>query len=390
MYLDWKIAKYIFYTLCVTATIGFIVFCFHEYMLNQDLCLVDFRKFNGNKVNLEHGKYPSVSLCTYSPFLREKLNNKKYGQNINLDSYRNFLAGDYWDEKMLSIDYDDVTIPVYESVIAFGVQNQNWSWVWYEYPAKEEDWKRDGWTGPYISYRSASRKCFTFDIPYLRGRQIIRFGIKLKNTLFANTNFVRPSRNNGSDTGSVGFEVLLHYPLQLVRSAFAGIGKWNWPPRSNKRSEKNYEMTLNIQNINVIVRRNKPAQNDPCDEDWLNYDENAWRNEMDRTGCRSPLAAKYKSIPLCSNKEQMKQVVPLDHEELDKFPLCCRRIEKLQFDYDEGDLPWDGTYGKHGWFQLNIRYGDSIFKEITQVRKYGYQSLIGKCTNTPMLHILLQ
>ena len=375
MFKNSNIAKYIFYLLCVAATIALIVHCFHQYMLNQDLCVVDFKKFNGDKVNHQYGTYPSVSICIDNPLLEKRLNSKKYGKNVNVDNYRQFLAGSYWDQKMLEIDYDNVTISFQESIIAFGVQYQNWSWILYQYPSDEKLWKRDGWTGPYCSYKSAYTKCFAIDIPYLQGTQIMRVGLRMKNTIFANTKFIRPPRLVTTNPSSPGFTVLLHYPQQFVRSYFAGIGKWNWPPRVNGQ---NYEMTFYIQNINVIVRRNKPAQNDPCNDDWLHYDELVWQNVMDTVGCRSPLANPSKSIPLCSNKEQMKQVVPPDHENLEKFPQCCRRIEKLQFDYDENDLPRDRKYGKKGGFQLNIRYGDSIYKEITQVAKYNIQSLIGK------------
>ena len=34
---------------------------------------------------------------------------------------------------------------------------------------------------------------------------------------------------------------------------------------------------------------------------------------------------------------------------------------------------------KGDWFQLNIRFGDSVYKEITKIRKFDYQSLIGEC-----------
>ena len=75
----------------------------------------------------------------------------------------------------------------------------------------------------------------------------------------------------------------------------------------------------------------------------------------------------------------MKKVMPLDFEDLEKYPICCRRIEKFQIGYYEDNMEDDKRkIIKGDWFQLNVRFGDSIYKEITKVRKIDYQSLIGE------------
>ena len=150
-------------------------------------------------------------------------------------------------------------------------------------------------------------------------------------------------------------------------------------------------MDIMVQNLNVMIRRNKPNQDSPCDDDWLNYDFNVWKSAIEKLGCRHPLWKNDSTYPLCSSKEEIKQVMPPDFEDLKRHPICCRRIEKHQFGYYEDDMEEDTRKAMENdmgdglrktingkWFQLNIRFGDSIYKEITKVRKFDYQSLIGK------------
>ena len=41
-------------------------------------------------------------------------------------------------------------------------------------------------------------------------------------------------------------------------------------------------------------------------------------------------------------------------------------------------MPEQNNNTEGSWFQISLMYGDSIYKEITQVRAFNYQSLIGK------------
>ena len=79
----------------------------------------------------------------------------------------------------------------------------------------------------------------------------------------------------------------------------------------------------------------------------------------------------------------MQLVAPQLVENEDRHPICCKRIEKLQFQYYEEDMPKQNNTDDDGWFYIRMRYGDSMYKEITQVRAFHFQSLIGKiyCIN---------
>ena len=101
-----RVFKYIFHALCGFATVGFTVYCVHQYTLDEDVARIEFEEFNSGKDKI----YPTITMCFPSPLLEHKL--EKYGDGINVSSYSNFLVGDFWDNRMANIDYDDVSINI--------------------------------------------------------------------------------------------------------------------------------------------------------------------------------------------------------------------------------------------------------------------------------------
>ena len=96
--------KYIFHVICALATIIFMFYCVYQYMLDEDISRIVFKNFNLN----ENSIYPAVTLCFANPLLNDKL--AEYGTGINATSYRSFLQGNLWDERMANIDFDDVSV----------------------------------------------------------------------------------------------------------------------------------------------------------------------------------------------------------------------------------------------------------------------------------------
>ena len=74
---------------------------------------------------------------------------------------------------MMGIDYDNVTQPMINNVIQYGLQYPNWTWFWYNY----DDAPSKAWTKPYISYRNSDDKCFAVDFKYQKNVEILRFGL---------------------------------------------------------------------------------------------------------------------------------------------------------------------------------------------------------------------
>ena len=96
--------RHLFQFICTSATIAFICFCLYKYSQNDDVSQVTFQEFHKKKDNL----YPSVSICVSSIFYEENL--KSYGDGINISTYTDFMNGEYWDDRIVKVDYDNVTL----------------------------------------------------------------------------------------------------------------------------------------------------------------------------------------------------------------------------------------------------------------------------------------
>lgn len=372
---DWNVINNAFISLCPMATIAMIIVCSYEYYLNKDLCVVTFKKFNTNKDDI----YPSVSLCIYNPYQLQHF--KAYGDDLDIDNYVKFLDGKHWDERMRHIDYNNITEPLIDNVMMIRAMFANRTWIEWEL---KKQWKSElnGMNGPYISFKTNFIKCVAVDIPYLNGKQIRKFEMKVSSKMFSNGRRppkITTSYSKGKVSGGEGLEIVLHYTNQFLRGYSADMGKWNWPDRG-EGTAKNYLMVFQVRTLEVFTRRNKPQNDQPCDTKWRYYDERAWESSIQQIGCRSPLWKSNLNIPLCTNKTEMTQVAPQSYENDNRYPICCRRIEKLQYDYSEEDIEDMGKNNNTelGWVKIRILYGDSMYKEITQVRAFNYQSLIGK------------
>ena len=160
--------RYSFFSICLIATIAFNILCLSQYLENGDLCVIDFQKFNNDKERI----YPSISICLNNPFIEKRL--AQYGKDFTIPNYRSFLKGEFWDSRMLDIDYDNVTVPMIDNLLEYGVQYPNWTWFWY----KKNSLYYETASKPYISYRNSDDKCFAINIDYQKDREILRFGMK--------------------------------------------------------------------------------------------------------------------------------------------------------------------------------------------------------------------
>ena len=97
-----------FHLLCVVSTLVLLWICAWRYIENDSTSLVDFRTFQEREKDI----YPSFSLC----FRGEGIFDKDQ-LNINeIENYKQFLKGEIWDDAMLKIDYDEVTINLVDYV----------------------------------------------------------------------------------------------------------------------------------------------------------------------------------------------------------------------------------------------------------------------------------
>ena len=203
----------------------------HEYLEDKDVSRIRFYRFNQDK----DGVAPSISLCFNNMFVVEQL--RKFVDVIDSVSYRSFLQGKATDDKMTKIDYDNVTLDINDylyrikfvtslgNVHTFDPNLEKYTDDYFEMSQKVGHQLTPDY---YVSWRSAMSKCYTFDIPFIKGTRIISLGIALKKSLFGSSSWADFNGMNfthSSGRQDLGFNVLFAYPGQLTH---APPLKQNW------------------------------------------------------------------------------------------------------------------------------------------------------------------
>ena len=306
-YFDWFNIHNIFLLVCVVATISLQIKCLSHYFKDEDVSIVHYTKFYASKDDV----YPSLSICILPPFLEDKFDS--YEEGINLTSYVQFLKGDLWDDRMLEVDYDNVTVSFAENLI-------------YAYYVTQEE-TNHYWNltyGDKVSFRSSGRKCFTIDAPIVEDHLLWYYGIYIKNDIFP----------EGKRSPSNRIFTYLHYPGQRFTSYYTV--KTEWDPRINKT--KSYTMDFNINNVDVITNRNKGKER--CIEEWKEYDKYIMDDIMKETGCHPSHWKPPTSLPLCTNETEMKNfALQPTTLKVEMYDPPCKVIERLDYAYKEKDDP---------------------------------------------------
>lgn len=155
---------YIF--ICFAVTLSLSIYSFSRYLKDEDSVSLMTTKFHSSN----DAMYPSLSFCIGRPFLKSKFH--IYEDNdINETSYRKFLEGNLWNEKMLLVNYDDVTVSLEGNILNAYMRPEN---------SDRLTWSPDY----YVSFRSSDRKCFTITTPMKEHLRIFNHGIYINNDIF--------------------------------------------------------------------------------------------------------------------------------------------------------------------------------------------------------------
>ena len=339
--ITWNQAQRIFHSFCLVITFGLALRCLFKYLNDNNLSIIDYRKFHQNSP--DH-MYPSMSWCIINPFIDHEL--KKYGKDINVTSYSYFLQGRYWDDRMLDIDFDNVTVSLSDNLLKVWLILHNSTQYNYVHDEKvsyssANDWGQHPWVPKfYVSFRSWDRKCFTFDIPFMNGQPVFRFILTVKNSFFPQN--VRPTYwpfyGHNPEKGK-GFMVYFHYPGQHFTSVHTV--KYDWKHISNYSNT--YRMDFGMSYIEMMRRRNRPQHT--CIEDWRNYDQMMMDDIMLKAGCKPPHWKTSQNFSLCSKREQM---IYFDRkkwtEKVEAFGPPCKAIGLLQYNYNEEEYEKEGIF----------------------------------------------
>ena len=304
--------KYTYFLICLISTIGLSIYSIYRYVLNEDNTVVKVSKYLSSKDAI----YPSLSFCIKPPFLKNKFD--VYGDTgINMTSYKNFLEGKLWDERMLRVEYDNVTVSLSDNFIRAGYTMHSKKFL------GEYDWNPDH----YVSFRASNQKCFTIDAPFHgHSMELVRqHNIKIKNDIFP----------DGKRSPASKIQTYLHYPGQRITAYYTMKNDFDNKITQNKR--KNYIMKFRVRHVGVITRRNK--KHEVCVEDWKYYEQKFMENRMNEIGCRPPHWKAIGNLATCTNAVQMKSFSDQPStDEVESFYPPCKVINQVDYTYHEHNI----------------------------------------------------
>ena len=365
-----------FYLLCLLFAFLMTLRASLEYVKNEDIIEISYRKFNSNE---EDDQYPAISLCFAKPYNESKFSNKV--GYTNSSSYDNFVTGKHWNETMMEIDYNHVTINIRDHLLDTCMITTR-STECHEINKVET-----------IIFPSpiGVLKCFSFHqilgLDYeFNDKEKINLDevmIGINNSIFPNN--VRPSSGQ--------FLVMFHYPFQLIRSIYTTF--YNWPSRDNATY---YSMQFNIQAVEKLKRRT--GWNRHCYE-WRYFDSRTMEDVMSAVGCKPPYWISRHNQPDCNNSDQMGKIILhnmaklYQNDQFQKDVPPCVEFKKIDVKFeeltgDENKIEYtkhfydnctDIAGGKDNWFVIHLNFWSSIdFKEIKQIRAYSMMSAIGNAS----------
>ena len=359
-----------------------------EYVKNEDVIEISYRKFDQTKGD---SQYPAMSLCFVDYYNQSRFEESYYDEKtINITSYSDFINGDIWDEKMLKVDYDAVTMDIRDFLISTCMVT-----------TMSRDCHEINKIDTIIFPSPLGvLKCFSFH--HITGfdygsdstsNNNITKSLHLDEVMISINNSVFP---NNMRPSSGRFLIMFHYPFQLVRSIYTTF--YNWPSRE-KQSSRYYAMQFHIKAVETLKRRTDG--NTEC-YDWKYFDSETIEDVMKSVGCQPPY---WKSIhnnhSSCNSSAQMRSIATHYQAKLyqdDQFQSVippCVEIKKMDVEFEEdiGDKSKNefsndfydrfarkaGT--KDGWFIIHLHFWSSIdFKEIKQIRAYPIMSTIGNAS----------
>ena len=194
-----------FHCLCIVTTIALTGWCLYKYTLDEDVSVVVFAKFNDDNQRL----YPALTMCFWNPFYNEKL--KMFGTGINTSTYSKFIQGNHWDNRMTSIDYDEVTVSLENYMTEIGVQYGNFTTrIWRD--NFKQGRKHTDMPSFYVTNRNGGSKCFSFNMPFVERVPIVYSFVRMTADIFPNGKRCPYPNFEGSDINKGGFTVFFHLP----------------------------------------------------------------------------------------------------------------------------------------------------------------------------------
>ena len=346
----------VFRFLCLVATIVMCIYCTLEFARNKDLSEISTGTFNE-----ENGvPYPQVLICFLNPFKERELETLGF----NSTSYGEFLRGEIWNEQMVNVSIEKIQVKLEEQVIDSCI------------------------TSTVVGKCESKGNLSTFMFPW--GPQCLQFHYRYPKRITTAQIWIKSSIfANGVIPPVPGFSIGATFPNQALRSPISSFpmvrGNWN--------DTDDFSIDVEIYGVEVLKRRNKRGR--VCSENInYEYDSVAFEKALEAVGCRPYYLQVLQKYPPCNTKEKMLEgynrllkVVDVSQASEDDIPPCSE-LEKMQIltRMARSDLEYEKVYVKEvkdkledvsRWFRLSVQFRQNTYRQITQVRAYNLQSLIG-------------
>ena len=329
----------IFHLICWTITIVIVSYWIYTYTLDDDLCLVDYKKY----LEIDSDEFPVLSICLKDQISKEKL--ELQNPKIDIETYVNFLCGNIYHKELAQINYENVTKDVSKYVTASRVMWRNGT--------KDKSTQRQVLRASYafVHQRGGLYQCYELQTPKVKDFKIMIFTIKSD---------AFPPRNRPQN---YEMQTYLHYPNHLFTSN-KNI-KYTWPMRN---STDGYLSRYIVKSVEMIKRRNKRRR--PCME-WDNYDDSILTNHIKNVGCRAPYQKPVDGYGVCSTKDSMKNASLLHIKNDHVLHPPCKSMSKILYDFEESDMTRTEFYGQDH-LEIGLYFFDDSFREIVQTRYCVY------------------
>ena len=344
----WRRCLIIFHMVVWTVTIMAVSYCLKVYYLDEDLCIIEYKKYYEQKSD----GFPKLSVCFRDPISESKL--KEQDPDVSKTMYLKYLTGDYYNETYSKIDYFDVVLDMANHVLEY-----------------EIDW-RNGDRNYYKDYHDETKKLFTATYAFIWETHFFQcYELQVPedkniNSLFAVVNSsLFPPRDEVLNYNLLTF---LHYPNQLLISG--KNVKFAWPQRE---TNDDFIMRFRVDGIEVLKIREKTGRS--CN-DMEDYDASVILNHAQRIGCKAPyhrVLRKYQDrklnfgLEVCSTKELMKNVSLSLKKRDETLVPPCSSMKKIDYHYEESSMK--GTkFSRKGYLWIGLYFHDDQFKEISQTR----------------------
>jgi len=356
----------LFRFVCMILTVSFVTYNIILYSEDEDLTEVSFKMYNQDEESI----YPGITICIDKPFEFNKL--EKFGMGSNKTTYKHFLQGRLWDDRLLKINFDSVVMDIKDYLIEACIKTKfNGKCLNFD---------------PQIStfFEPSKRQCYAFgNAP---GSNIVYVETKMNVSLFPNQ--IRPEMWK--------FIVRFPFPSQIFRSSKMSYGEW----QNRQNLSNGFTMNFQVRNVQVIRRRNKKSKS--CYA-WNNYDNLIMHEISKQLGCRPLYWGKKSTLPICNTKRKMGMFEKyffdryFGSDDSASYIPPCLELEDIQIEYsdiesetrknvekdepifDEEDevVSHDTHPETMDWFKVRLWFRSNRFIEIKQVKAYNFQNLVG-------------